>query len=167
MLLPYTPADQIAKQYEKVEIYEQRMVQQRKRMQVAAATNQSTAEDCKIKDAVNNSMRFLLNVVEKQEEEDSFKFFARNTNDLRMELTELRKKLKQAEKEVEEAKSEAEKARKGEQASKEAEKEMKVKALLLGFTMLVQQYYEYKVKQFCHKYTYRIMGSAKFLKKSA
>ena len=60
-------------------------------MQAAAATNQYTAEDCKIKAAVNNTMTFLLNVVEKQEEEEeSFKFFTRNAHDLRMELTELR-----------------------------------------------------------------------------
>ena len=59
-------------------------------MQAAAATNQYTAEDCKIKAAVNNTMTFLLNVVEKQEEEEFFKFFTRNSHDLRMELTELR-----------------------------------------------------------------------------
>jgi len=89
-------------------------------MQAAAATNQSTAEDCKIKAAVNNIMRFMSSVVEKLEGEESLKFFARSTNGLRMELTELRNKLKQAEKEVEEARSEADKARKEvEQAKRE------------------------------------------------
>jgi len=65
----------LAKQQEKVEIYEQRMVQRRKRMQAAAASNQSTAEDCKIKTAVSSTMNFMLNAVEKQEGDECLKFF--------------------------------------------------------------------------------------------
>jgi len=52
-------------------------------MQVAAASNQSTDEDPKIKTAVSSTMSFMLNG------DGCWKSFARTT--LRMELTELRK----------------------------------------------------------------------------
>ena len=72
------------------------MAQQRN-IQSAAAINQSTAEDRKIKAAVNNTMRFLLNFV--VQEGESFEFFTKNANGLRMALTELtKKKLKQVQK---------------------------------------------------------------------
>ena len=98
----------------------ERVVQRRRRMlasqqkttvnkvPIARARHTDDLESMNVKAVIKEAMVFLLNTIERQEEEEKLKLLNSNADN----LAEARRKLHQAEKEVEQAKKELEQARK-------------------------------------------------------